>query len=93
MFRIGVVLNLMTATIEGESKTLRKVIAAVPNGNRDDKPDPRSRSAWEIAVHIAQSDIWFAECLMNGEFAWTGEPQTSHERPCWGVRGAKPLGS
>lgn len=73
------VLNLMTGTIEGESATTRKVIAAVPNGNRDYKPDPKSRSAWDIAVHIALSDIWFAESILKGEFAWTGEPPTPPE--------------
>lgn len=73
------VLNLMTGTIEGESAMTRKVIAAVPNGNRDYKPDPKSRSAWEIAVHIALSDIWFADSILSGEFAWTGEPPTPPE--------------
>jgi uncharacterized damage-inducible protein DinB len=73
------VLHLMTKTIEAESATTRKVIAAVPNGNRDYKPDPKSRSAWDIAVHIALSDIWFADSILKGEFAWTGEPPTPPE--------------
>ena len=71
--------NLMIGTIEGEAATTRKVIAAVPSGNRDYKPDPKSRSAWEIAVHIALSDIWFADSILKGEFAWTGEPPTPPE--------------
>lgn len=65
----GAVLNLMTGTIERESKTTRKVIAAVPNGNRDRKPDSTSRSACEIAVHIALSDIWFAMSAGKNLFA------------------------
>jgi uncharacterized damage-inducible protein DinB len=69
----------MTGTIEREAATTRKVIAAVPNGNRDYKPDPKSRSAWDIAVHIALSDIWFADSILKGEFAWTGEPATPAE--------------
>src|SRR3954467_1371772 len=67
-------LHAMIGSIENESKTTRKVIAAVPNGNRDYKPDPKSRSAWEVATHIATSDIWFADCILNGAFEWTGEP-------------------
>ena len=71
--------DLLVATIENESQALRKVIAAVPNDNRDYKPDPKSRTAWEIAVHMAMSDIWFADSILGGEFAWTGEPATPGE--------------
>jgi len=71
--------DVLIRSIEDESKATRKVIAAVPNGNRDYKPDPKSRSAWEIAVHMAMGDIWFADSILNGEFAWTGEPQTPAE--------------
>src|SRR3954470_9928816 len=73
------VLDAITASLESESVTTRKVIAAVPAANRDYKPDAKSRSAWEIATHIATSDIWFADCILNGEFAWTGEPATPAE--------------
>ena len=72
-------LHALTASLEHESVTTRKVIAAVPAGNRDYKPDPKSRTAWEIATHIATSDIWFADCILKGEFAWTGEPPTPAE--------------
>jgi uncharacterized damage-inducible protein DinB len=71
--------DLLIKTIEDESIATRKVIAAVPNGNRDYKPDPKSRSAWEIAVHMALADLWFADSILNGEFAWTGEPATPAE--------------
>ena len=64
----------ITGSLESESVTTRKVIAAVPAGNRDYKPDPKSRSAWEIATHIATSDIWFADGILNGKFEWAGEP-------------------
>lgn len=67
------ILVALTGSIEHESVTTRKVIAAVPAGNRDYKPEPKSRSAWEIATHIATSDIWFADSILNGAFAWTGE--------------------
>jgi len=64
----------VTGSIENESVATRKVIAAVPADNRDYKPDAKSRTAWEIATHIATSDMWFADCILNGDFAWTGEP-------------------
>lgn len=68
------ILQALTRSIESESVATRKVIAAVPAGNRDYKPDAKSRTAWEIATHIATSDIWFADCILNGDFAWSGEP-------------------
>ena len=73
------ILDAMTGSIESESVATRKVIAAVPTGNRDYKPDTKSRSAWEIATHLATSDIWFADCIIKGEFAWTGDPPTPPE--------------
>jgi uncharacterized damage-inducible protein DinB len=68
------IVQLLTGTIEGEGAATRKVLAAVPNGNRDFKPDPKSRSAWELAVHLAISDVWFADSILQGKFEWTGEP-------------------
>jgi uncharacterized damage-inducible protein DinB len=70
---------VMTGSLENESVATRKVIAAVPAGNRDYKPDPKSRSAWEIATHLATSDMWFADCILNGAFEWAGEPATPKE--------------
>jgi uncharacterized damage-inducible protein DinB len=71
--------DVLVGSIEQEGVAERKVIAAIPNGNRDFKPDPKSRSAWEIAVHVAMADVWFADSIMNGRFVWTGEPATPPE--------------
>lgn len=67
------ILAAMTGSIEQESAATRKVIAAIPADNREYKPDPKSRSAWEIATHIATSDMWFADSILKGAFEWTGE--------------------
>jgi uncharacterized damage-inducible protein DinB len=71
--------DVMTLSIEQESGATRKVIAAIPNGNRDYRPDPKSRTAWELAVHLVMSDIWFANSIASGAFVWTGEPETPAE--------------
>jgi uncharacterized damage-inducible protein DinB len=73
------VVQVLTGTIEGEGAATRKVLAAVPADNRDYKPDPKSRSAWDIAVHLAMSDVWFADSILNGKFEWSGEPPTPLE--------------
>lgn len=73
------IVQLLTGAIEHESAATRKVIAAVPNGNRNYKPDPKSRSAWELAIHLAMSDVWYADSILSGKFVWTGEPPTPPE--------------
>ena len=37
---------------------------------RDYKPDPKSRSAWEVATHIATADIWFLDSIISGNFVY-----------------------
>jgi len=71
--------EVLTGSIENESVAERKVISAIPTSNRDYKPDPKSRSAWEIAVHMAMADVWFADSILNGRFEWAGEPATPSE--------------
>ena len=46
-----------------EWKTTYKVLAAIPEGNKDYKPEPHSRSAWEIAQHIAAADVGFLHAV------------------------------
>jgi uncharacterized damage-inducible protein DinB len=67
------VLNVLTGAIEHESTATRKVLAAVGRGDRNYRPDPKSRTAWEIAVHLATSEMWFADSILNGKFEWAGE--------------------
>ncbi len=67
------VLNFLLDQIRNESKTTAKVIAAVPEDKRDYKPDPKSRSAMELAWHLAQAEVWFLESVIAGQFAMEGE--------------------
>jgi uncharacterized damage-inducible protein DinB len=53
---------------EGEFSATCKVISAVPDGQRDYKPDDKSRTAWQLATHIATSDIWFVDSIVAGKF-------------------------
>src|SRR5919205_4566837 len=54
--------------IESEIPTTRKVLAAVGEGDGEYKPDPKSRSALELARHIATSDVWFIQSILDGKF-------------------------
>ncbi len=61
-------MQILLPQIEQEWGITRKVLAAVPETNPDYRPDPKARTALEIAWHIVSSEIWFLEGLINGEF-------------------------
>ena len=54
--------------IENEIPTTARVLTAVGQGNGDYKPDPKSRSAIELARHIATADGWFVQSVLDGKF-------------------------
>jgi uncharacterized damage-inducible protein DinB len=58
---------------EGEFQATTKVLAAVPDDQRNYKPDDKSRSAWELATHLATADLWFMDSIINGSFTWDPE--------------------
>ena len=55
--------------IESEVPTTAKVIGAVPEDRKDYKPDDKSRSAWDLAKHLATADVWFLDSIVKGSFA------------------------
>lgn len=59
--------------MDDEGKTTAKVIAAVPDDRRDYKPDDKSRTAWELATHLALGDIWFVQSIIDGSFTFDPE--------------------
>jgi uncharacterized damage-inducible protein DinB len=66
--------DIVVGFVEHEAGTTARVIAALPDANRTYRPDDRSRTGWELAAHIALSDVWFADSVANGAFVWNGEP-------------------
>ena len=64
--------------LQHEWMTTYKVLSSIPNGNRDYKPEPNSRSAWELGVHMATADIWFLDGVLNKTF---GQPNEAPPAP------------
>jgi uncharacterized damage-inducible protein DinB len=54
----------------GELPATIRVLSAVTDEQRDYRPHARSRTAWEIATHLATADIWFLDCITAGKFAF-----------------------
>ena len=63
----------MAALWEGEFPATAQVLAAVKDDNRDYRPDPKSRTAWELATHLATADIWFIDSIAAGKFEFDPE--------------------
>ncbi|TAK19370.1 MAG: DUF664 domain-containing protein [Acidobacteria bacterium] len=63
----------LTGLWESEFAMTCKVLEAVPDDKRDYKPDPKSRSAWDLTTHLATADIWFLDSIINAQFNWDPE--------------------
>ena len=52
-----------------------KVLRAVPNARRDYKPDEKSRTAWELATHLAGADLWLLDGVCDAVFIYDPEAE------------------
>jgi uncharacterized damage-inducible protein DinB len=66
--------------IRNEHKTTRRVIEAIPADNCGWCPDPKSKSALDLAWHIASSECFFLNGISAGKY----------ERPSDGGEGSRP---
>jgi uncharacterized damage-inducible protein DinB len=62
------VADFLTADFENEMQTTLRVLGAIPNGDLDYRPDPKSKTALGLVRHIALEDEWLLNCIANGEF-------------------------
>jgi uncharacterized damage-inducible protein DinB len=60
-----------------EHSLTKRVIEAIPPDKGDYRPDPVSRSAFELAWHIASAENRFLDAVASGEFDFSGS------RPEW----------
>jgi uncharacterized damage-inducible protein DinB len=65
--------SLFTGFWTDESKTTRNVLARIPEGS-DYRPDPKSRTAQEIAWQIICEETMIIEALENGKAEWAPPP-------------------
>ena len=68
--------TLFTNFWTNESKTTRNVLARIPEGS-DYRPDPRSRTAHEIAWQIVCEEKMIIEALESGKAEWAPPPMPS----------------
>jgi|SRR5581483_2102779 len=60
--------DIVLHSIESEIPITRRVLEAVPDNKRDFRPDPKARSAGELAWHIASDDVVFLDAIAELKF-------------------------
>jgi uncharacterized damage-inducible protein DinB len=76
-------------TLDGilrEAEITKKVIAAVPDAASSYKPDPKARTAKELAWHIANTDIQFLDGIADLKFTMANpeqKPERSADVVAW----------
>ena len=75
-------LGFRQAMLDGvtrEMEVTKQVFAAIPDDKSGYKPDPHARSAWELAWHIANTDVQFLDGIGNLNFTMENPPE--EEKP------------
>jgi uncharacterized damage-inducible protein DinB len=78
--------EMMLDGFAGEVETTKRVLAAIPEGKRDYRPDPNARTAWELAWHLANTDVQFLDGIADLKFtmgAPAEKPKTVAELVDW----------
>jgi uncharacterized damage-inducible protein DinB len=71
--------TLFTEFWTNESKTTRNVLARIPEGS-DYRPDPKSRTAQEIAWQIVCEEKMIIDAMESGKAEWAPPPVPSTMR-------------
>ncbi|MGA2005000.1 MAG: DinB family protein [Terriglobales bacterium] len=58
-----------------EAEITKKVIGAIPDGKRDYRPDPNARTAWDLAWHLANTDVQFLDAIADQKFTMDAGPR------------------
>jgi uncharacterized damage-inducible protein DinB len=78
--------QLMLDGLSGELEITKKVIGAIPDAKSDYRPDPNARTAWELAWHLANTDIQFLDGIAELNFKMENpaeKPKTVAEIVGW----------
>jgi len=60
--------RFLISQFQDEMKATRSVLEAVPADKADYKPDPKSKSAVELAAHVAVAEAMFLNTVIRGSF-------------------------
>jgi uncharacterized damage-inducible protein DinB len=84
--------DMMLDGLSREFETTKRVIAAIPEAKKDYRPDPNARTAWELAWHMANTDVQFLDGIADGKFTMgspADKPKSVAELVEWYGRNVK----
>jgi uncharacterized damage-inducible protein DinB len=67
--------QVMLDGVTGELEITKKVLAAIPDDKAQYRPDPHARSAWELAWHLANTDVQFLNGIADLNFTMANPDQ------------------
>lgn len=70
---------IMLDGLAREVETTKKVLAAIPDGKKDYRPDPCARTAGELAWHLANTDVQFLDGI--GDLMFNMAARSEMEKP------------
>jgi len=65
--------DVYVATLKFEHTATKRCIAAIPDGKGDYAPHPTNMTATGLAWHLASSEMWFMDGVIDGQFNFSGE--------------------
>ena len=68
-------LHVYLPMLQREHQITKGVIAAIPDGAGDYRPDPNAKSGMELAWHIVSTEARFLNAVVNGRFDFTPNPK------------------
>jgi uncharacterized damage-inducible protein DinB len=80
------VAQFLLRNVENEQKATRRVLAAVPAEKADYRPDPKSKTGFELAWHLASSEQFFANMILDGVLSAPGPRPENVKTPADVVR-------
>lgn len=66
--QVELIFRFILPTVKNEHQITSKMIRAFPPDKGDFRPDPVSRSAFDLASHIAGAEMMFLRGIADGEF-------------------------
>ena len=70
--------EMMLQLLADEVQTTKKVLSAIPENKKEYRPEPNARTAWELAWHLANSDVQFLNSIADGKFSFE-TPDDEHK--------------
>jgi uncharacterized damage-inducible protein DinB len=70
--------QVMLDGVTRELEITKKIMAAIPDSKSDYRPDPNGRTAWELAWHLANTDVQFLDGIADLNFKMES-PDADHK--------------